>query len=164
MYRRSKQLKVQIIDIRKKWTPLLTKNARFENVPKNWAWPLPPTSFEKKIQKKALSSQENIYSEKLRPANSWLLHFHLCMSGKFPPSSCPFTSDEDQSRKNPGGDSQSCMCLWLDEGKWSGQLQHVRLLPAFSSTMSAWRCIGRQVNLCRRNPRDWCSENTNPRF
>ena len=117
-----------------------------------------------KIQKKALSSQENKYSEKLRPVNSWLLHFHLCMSGKFSPSSCPFTSDEDQSRKNPGGDSQSCMCLWLDEGKWSGQLQHVRLLPAFSSTMSAWRCIGRQVNLCRRNPRDWCSENSKPRF
>ena len=83
----------------------------------------------------------------LRPVNSWLLHFHLCMSGKFSPSSWPFTSDEDQSRKNPGGDSQSCRCLWLDEGKWSGQLQHVRLLPAFSSTMSAWRCIARQVNL-----------------
>ena len=100
-----------------------------------------------KIQKKALFSQENIYSEKLRPVNSWLLHFHLCMSGKFSPSSWPFTSDEDQSRKNPGGDSQSCRCLWLDEGKCSGQLQHVRLLPAFSSTMSAWRCIARQVNL-----------------
>ena len=39
-----------------------------------------------KIQKKALFSQENIYSEKLRPVNSWLLHFHLCMSGKFSPS------------------------------------------------------------------------------
>ena len=63
MYHRSKQLNVQIIDIRKKWTPLLTKNVRFENVPKNWAGPFRPPSFGQNPKESIIFSGEYLFGE-----------------------------------------------------------------------------------------------------